>query len=419
MKDIINSFSATLSEKDIQVTVTSEQEQIWMSLDRIKIESALSNIITNSIKYSSSTGGRIDISIATNDKNVIIQISDTGNGIKKEDLPYVFVRYFQSMNKTKRKDGSGIGLYIVKKFIELHGGQVEINSDGENHGTLVTISLPIVNEIITPSKEKLNKTDIQDSSNNELFTLLIIDDNPEIQSFLGETFSKDYHCLYASNGKEGLTIAIEQQPTIVIVDQLMPEMNGIELSKRLKEDQRTSVIPIIMLTAKDDKETKLKSISAGVDVFFPKPFDIDELRLRMQQLLSARNTMERKMKIDAIGQSIQPENKKPDMNEIFMEQLASVIEENIENSEFNVSMLCTLLKMDNKQLCRKIKQLTGATPVDLIRRIRMKKAAVLLSQKRFSVSEVMYMVGYTNASYFSKCFLQEYKVVPSQYITPQ
>lgn len=419
MKDILSSYSTALSQKNIQAILTSKQEHIWMSLDRIKIESVFSNIITNAIKYSPTAGGRIDISIVTNDKSVVIQISDTGNGIKKEDLPYVFVRYFQSMNKAKRKDGSGIGLYIVKKFIELHGGQVEINSEGENHGTLVTVSLPIFNETIIQSDEKIYRTVPQDSYNDKLSTLLIIDDNPETLTFLGETFSKDYHCLYASNGKEGLAIAIEHRPSIVIVDQLMPEMDGIELSKRLKDDPRTSIIPIIMLTAKDDKETKLKSISAGIDVFISKPFDVYELKLRMQQLLSTRNTMERKLKIDAIGQSVQLENKKPDMNEVFMEQLASIIEENIENSEFNVSMLCTLLKMDNKQLCRKTKLLTGATPVDLIRRIRMRKAAVLLSQKRFTVSEVMYMVGYTNASYFSKCFMQEYKVVPSQYNTPQ
>lgn len=419
MKDILNSFSTALSEKNIQTILTFKQEQIWMSLDRIKIESVFSNIITNAIKYCPATGGRIDISIVNNQQNIIIQISDTGNGIKKEDLPYVFVRYFQSMNKAKRKEGSGIGLYIVKKFVELHGGQVDINSDGENHGTLVTISLPISNNTTIPSDEKPYKAEIQSNDNYELTTLLIIDDNPEILSFLGETFSKNYHCLYASNGKEGLALAIERHPAIVIVDQMMPEMDGIELSQKLKSDQRTSVIPIIMLTAKDDKETKLKSISAGIDVFISKPFDIHELKLRIQQLLSARDTMERKIKIDAIGQSAQPENKKSNINEIFMEQLASIIEENIENSEFNVSMLCTLMKMDNKQLCRKIKQLTGATPVDLIRRIRMRKAAVLLSQKRFTVSEVMYMVGYTNASYFSKCFMQEYKVVPSQYNTPQ
>lgn len=412
--NILGSFSSTFNTKNIQATLTSNEEQIWMNLDMIKIESVLSNVLTNATKYIPESGGKIDISLVRTDNKVIIQISDTGSGISKEDLPFVFIRYFQSRNRSTRKSGSGIGLYIVKKFIELHEGQVEINSDGEGCGTKVTITLPLSDENIISSTQFFEKEGQSDMSLGKP-TLLIIDDNQELGNFLLETFTEEYRCLFATNGKDGLTIVSEQHPDIIIVDQMMPEMDGIEFSKKLKKKPQTSIIPIVMLTAKDDKETEIKSIKAGIDAFISKPFDIDMLNQRLKQLLHMRLAIFKRLKIEGIGQTVLVEKTQPDAEEFFMEQLSSVIEANIENTEFNVSMLCRLLNMENKQLCRKVKQLTGVTPVNFIRRVRMRKAAMLLSQNRFSISEVMYMVGYANPSYFSKCFLAEYKVLPSQY----
>lgn len=412
--NLLGSFSSTFNAKNIQATLTSSEDQIWMNLDMIKIESVFSNVLTNATKYIPKSGGKIDISLVRTDNKVVIQISDTGSGIRKEDLPFVFIRYFQSKNKSIRKSGSGIGLYIVKKFIELHEGQVEIKSDGEDCGTIVTITLPLSGEN-TISSTQLFEAERQSDMCFGKPTLLIIDDNQDISNFLLKTFTDEYRCLCASNGKDGLTLVSEQHPDIIIVDQMMPEMDGIEFSKKLKKKPQTSTIPIVMLTARDDKDTEIKSIKAGVDAFMSKPFDVDKLNQRLKQLLRVRLAIIKKLKIEGIGQTIPVEKTQPDVDEVFMEQLSSVIEANIENTEFNVSMLCKLLNMENKKLCRKIKLLTGVTPVELIRRVRMRKAAMLLSQKRFSVSEVMYMVGYSNPSYFSKCFLAEYKVLPSQY----
>lgn len=417
LEKILNDYSASFEERKIQIHLTSDEEQIWMNLDMIKMEEAFTNLLTNAIKFIPETGGEIDIRLTLKEQNVIIRISDTGSGIRKEDLPYIFIRYFQSKNKVKQKNGSGIGLYIVRKFIELHGGHVEINSAGENQGTSVTITLPYSFENSVFSLQGFENRNKETDVDSRQPLLLIIDDNQETITYLAGEFSGDYHCICASNGKEGIAIAYEQRPDLVIADLMMPEIDGMEFCKLLRKSQLTSTIPVIMLTAKDDKSTEFKSIKVGIDVFMSKPFDIEKLRLRMKQLLDTRRALEKKLRIETIGIPGPVADYKAcaDEDELFMTKLISIIEENMENSEFNVTMLCQLLETNNKQLYRKIKLLTGSKPVDFMRQIRMKKAAMLLAQNRFSVSEVMYMVGYSNSSYFSKCFMAEFKVLPSQY----
>lgn len=414
-RNILDTFSVAFASKNIRPVLISDREQIWMNLDMIKMESVISNIITNAIKFIPAEGGKIEVSIIQEAETVTIQISDTGSGIRHEDLPYVFIRYFQSKNKERRKDGSGIGLYIVKKFIELHDGHVSINSAGDKCGTLVTVTLPLSGANCISSVQNSFQTDQQLSLLSGKPILLIVDDNVEMVTYLVEAFSKEYCCLYALNGKDGITIASEHHPDIILVDQIMPEMDGIEFCKVIRKNLQIALVPIAMLTAKDDKDTELKSMKAGVDAFIAKPFDIDKLELRLEQLLKTRRRLEKRLSIETIGQPVQIQEKEIDTGKAFITKLVAIMEENMENTEFNVSMLCQLVEMDNKQLYRKVKQLAGVTPVDLIRRIRMKKAAALLSQNRFSVSEVMYMVGYSNPSYFSKCFVAEYKVSPSQY----
>ena len=414
IRNILDAFSTIFVDKNIRSAFVSNGEQMWMNLDIVKMESVISNIITNAIKFIPDEGGQIEVSIIQEEQTVAIQISDTGSGIRREDLPYVFIRYFQSKNKERRKDGSGIGLYIVRKFIELHGGHVSIHSAGDDCGTLVTITLPLSGDNCVVSMQNHSQADSQLTPLAGKPVLLIVDDNVEMATYLAEAFSEEYCCLHALNGKDGITIASEHYPDIILADQIMPEMDGIEFCREIRKMSQTALVPIIMLTARDDKETELKSMKAGVDVFMSKPFDVDKLRSRLEQLLQTRREIEKKLCVETTVHS-QIKEKETDTGEAFITELVSIMEENMENTEFNVSMLCQLVGMDNKQLYRKVKQLAGVTPVDLIRRIRMKKAAVLLSQHRFSVSEVMYMVGYSNPSYFSKCFVAEYKISPSQY----
>lgn len=414
-KNVIESFSSSFSEKKIMKSFASNKKEIWMNLDVLKIESIIVNILSNAIKYMPTLGGEIHISLAQEVNKTTIIVSDNGIGIRKEDLPYIFVRFFQSKNRDKRVNGSGIGLYIVKKFVELHGGRIEVQSQGEGCGTTVKVELPLSEENNIPIQEfgvRVQEAIITDAS---LPTLLIIDDNQEMVSFLVEAFSKNYRCLKAYNGKEGLIVVRENVVNLIIVDEMMPEMGGLEFCKVLRRNQPTASMPVIMLTAKDDLETEKNSIKAGVDIFMSKPFDIDKLSLRLVQLQQRHNSMEQRIRIENISKPIIVESSQSN-DEVLLAKIISIIEENMENTEFNVTMLTELVGIDSKQLYRKLKQLTGVTPVDYIRQVRMKKAAVLLSQKKFSVSEVMYMVGYTNSSYFSKCFAAEFNMTPKQYM---
>lgn len=415
-RNILDTFSLTFVEKNIRSSFSSNADAVWMNLDILKVESVFVNIISNAIKYNRDGQGQIDISLLE-DKNkgvVLVSIQDKGLGINQDDLPYVFIRFFQSKHTSGKKKGSGIGLYLVRKFIELHNGTVSISSK-EGKGTLVTITLPLEGDNLPLSLCQETENELKLSKQDFFPKLLIIDDNVEILVFLAESFAPNYKCLKAINGKEGLAIACEEKPDLVIVDQMMPEMGGLEFCRALRRFQPTNAIPVIMLTAKDDIDTEMKSIKAGVDVFMAKPFDLNRLMLRVTQLLQARKALEKKMRIETITLPTEIVDFKS-ADEELLEHITRTIEDRMEDSTFNVTMLSEQVNIDTKQLYRKLKLLTGYTPVNYIRQIRMKKAAMLLSQNKFTISEVMYMVGYTNPSYFSKCFVMEFGLTPSQFM---
>ena len=205
-------------------------------------------------------------------------------------------------------------------------------------------------------------------------------------------------------------------PDLIIVDEMMPEMDGLSFCRNVRKNQPTAAIPIIMLTAKDDTGTELQSIKAGVDVFMAKPFDIKKLQLRIVQLLSRKDSIEKSVRIDVVSQKALNETKDyKSYDEKFIENVIRIIEDNMDRDDFDVASLAQLLAVDSKQLYRKVKQLTGYSPVNYIRKLRMNKASLLLMEGKFTVAEVMYMVGYSNSSYFSKCFTEEFGLKPKDY----
>lgn len=410
LNNCINTFKSTIEEKRISINIYAPDEMIWANIDALKLESAIINILSNAIKYVSEDCGVVNIELSEINNNAVITISDNGRGIDKEELSLVFIRYFQGRNG-KLREGSGIGLYLVKKYIELHDGHISIES---SNGTKVRLSIPLTGD---------NSCIVNDAENDASRTfgdisarVLIIDDNKEIVAFLAETLSQHYECHKAYNGREGLDVIDKCTPDLIIVDQMMPEMDGFTFSRAIRKNFKTSTIPIIMLTAKEDMATEMESIKAGVDIFMPKPFDIKKLQLRIAQLLRKRSSIEKAVRIETTS--------KPDFkecrdlqspDEVFMEKVTKAIEENMGKEDFNVSALAGIVSVDNKQLYRKLKQLTGSTPVNYIRKLRMRKASILLEEDRFTVSEVMFLVGYSNPSYFSKCFAEEFGMSPKDY----
>lgn len=415
LKSDLQTFEGTLREKGIRLDYASDVDTLWLNLDRLKIESCLLNLLSNALKYVPAENGRIEVSLRTEGEAAVITVADNGKGIDEQELPFVFIRFFQGKKRKGHPEGSGIGLYLVKKFIELHDGSVEVKN---RRGLVVRLSLPLKGDNLlpaatatAPAEEKPQPEELPRKS------LLVIDDNREMVAFLVGVLSEDYRCRQAYDGREGLAAMEEELPDLVIVDQMMPVMDGLEFCRTIRRNQRMADIPLIMLTAKDDMQTELASIRMGVDVFIPKPFDLKKLLLRIAQLLQRRVSMEKSLRIEALSQpDFRLDDTRGTPDEELMKRVSKVIEENMEHENFTVADLASLVGVEQKQLYRKLKQLTGQTPVGYVRRLRMKKAALLLEQQKFTVSEVMYLVGYTSASHFSKCFSAEYGQTPKQYM---
>lgn len=410
IRNCISMFASTIEDRGLSVGFTANEDPVWANLDAVKIESVMVNLLSNAIKYIPDGSGVINIGLKHEDTSVNISISDNGVGIDKDELSLVFVRFFQGKNRHLQSEGTGVGLYLVKKFVELHGGSIGIESDG---GVTVSVSIPLVGDNICISTGSVPETV---GKGDKSWSILIVDDNKEIVDFLYEAFSAQYDCRVAYDGENALALLGGYTPDLVIVDQMMPRMDGLSFVRRFRKEHKYSSVPIIMLTAKDDLATELESIKAGVDIFMPKPFDMNRLHLRVAQLLAKRDLMVQSMHIEASANPDFEENvRQKSADEIFMERITILIEENMENENFRVSTLADMMAVDDKQLYRKVKQLTGDTPVNYMRKLRMKKAAVLLRQDRFTVSEVMYLVGYSNSSYFSKCFSKEFGMNPKEF----
>ena len=409
---IHSSYKDMAKEKDIALTFESDIKSLYVDIDIIKWESILDNILSNSLKYTPQ-GKEISFTINLDVESSLltVKLRDTGVGIPEKDLPYIFQRFFQSSITKEKKEGTGIGLYLVKKYVEMHGATVDVSSK-EKEGTLVTIKIPVVCDNVTIKGDDSKKGNDMRRSLRPM--ILIVDDNIEMLDFIEELFSSRYECVRASSGSEGVGKALSLIPDIIITDLMMPGMSGIEMCMAIRKNVPTSTIPVILLTAKSDKVTELESIRSNIDAFIPKPFEADILSSRVEQLLISRNVQQTKSRIEVISQPKQIEA--VSFDEKFLMEITQIIEDHISDSDFNVNALSEISSISVKQIYRKIKQLTGQSPVEYIKSIRMKKAMMLIEQKKFTISEVMYMVGFSSSSYFSKCFQNEYGMTPKQYM---
>ena len=384
----------------------SEESQVVIEADIVKFESVMTNLISNACKYSEN-GSTISCGISRDGGNVRIVVSDDGIGIDKNDQPLVFQRMFRASSSACTHEGTGIGLYLVKQYIELMGGTVGLYSE-KGQGSSFIISLPLSDKASTMRKEIP-----ADGSSGRKYKILIVEDNEQISGFIYDLLKKDYMCMVAGNGKAGLSIATSFVPDIIITDELMPVMNGIEMVGHLKKNPRLANIPIIMLTAKADNDTENKSVKAGIDIFMPKPFEPSVLTGRVKHLVGLRSKMQESIRIENITEIKPIEAESAAEKQLAL--ISKVIEDNISDPDLNVNFLCDKCGMQNKQMYRLIKKYMGVGPLDHIRNVRLQKAAMLLGQKRFTVSEICYMTGFKTPSYFAKCFQEKFGVKPNQY----
>lgn len=384
----------------------STEESLYLNLDVVKMESVLNNILSNACKYSEEKA-TIVLSLRVVGESIEIKISDDGVGIPTEEMPFIFQRLYQSSRTTGNREGTGIGLYLAKTYIEMHKGGISVEAN-EGGGTVFTFSIPI-----TETKDEHAKNTQQIDTSRS--TVLIVDDNVAIADFIKEVLSNEYNCLVASNGRAGLAVCGSCVPDLMIVDVMMPVMDGIEMCRRVKRNTILSSIPIILLTAKDDFVTESESVRLGIDAFMSKPFDAEMLLSRVKQLLNSKAALRSQVRMEEITSSVAMIEAES-VDEKLLSDIIKVIEDNIDSQELNVNFVCEKVGLSTKQLYRKIKQHIGITPVEYIKQIRLKKAAMLIQQKKFTISEVMYMVGFSSPSYFSKCFQQQFGKTPRQYL---
>ena len=425
MKQWIMLFSASAQKKHITISMEAP-DTILLRADQDKIGRICYNLLSNALKYTSE-GGKISLKAIKKDERVIISVADSGCGISNDELPYIFDRFYQAKNAGH---GTGIGLAIVKAFTELHHGVVSATSV-EGKGSTFSINIPVrqegavskqpteqIEQLAEPSaiQEIPNQArhidDLIQPHQTDKPEVLIIDDNIDIRTYLRSVLSEKYNVSEASDGKVGLELARKIVPDIVLSDIMMPVMDGLEFCQQLKTDKAISHIPVILLTARSLDEQRVEGYEHGADAYISKPFSLRLLLSRIDNLIESRKklnqTWSKGVEDDEIG------NLSNEIDKSFLKQLRKIIQENLSNSDLSVEQIGDEIGLSRVQLYRKVKALTGYSPVEMLRKARLMRARHLLQTTDKSVSEVAYAVGFSTPSYFSKCYKEEFDLQPAQ-----
>ena len=440
LRYIVESLHSLASAKNIILQIESDQLQIVMDYDPERLLQIVHNLLSNAIKFTS-TGGSVvlcvDIKYIENLPHLIMSVSDTGAGIPSADLPYIFDRFYQVSNLEKEKaGGTGIGLALTRELVKAMQGDIFAESE-PGKGSTFTVKLPITNNALesdpaiwnlsmpvkgntsigitnSPNELKLESTDELNIS-----YVLIIEDNPDVVEYLTACLSwnrsgaSPYRLDFAYNGRIGIEKALETVPDMIISDVMMPEKDGFEVCETLKNDERTSHIPIVLLTAKVGVENRITGLRRGADAYLDKPFHQEELLATLANLLEIR----KKLQARYASSSLNPSSSQPsshDPEDAFVAKVKSTILEHISETEFNVEALCRVLVMSRPQLHRKLTALTGMNSTQYIRSLRLARAKELLQRRGMNVSEVAYAVGFDDPKYFSRVFTEEFGVAPSK-----
>ena len=425
MKQWIKLFSASAQKKHIAISMDAP-DTIMLRADQDKIERICYNLLSNALKYTSE-GGEISLMAKEEGGRVMISVADNGCGISSDELPYIFDRFYQAKNAGR---GTGIGLAIVKAFTELHHGEVSATSI-EGKGSTFTIHIPVrqKGEVTNQPTEKIEQL-IEPSSAEEVPNqarhideliqpyqtdkpeVLIIDDNIDIRTYLRSVLSEKYNVSEAADGKAGLELARKIVPDIVLSDIMMPVMDGLAFCQQLKTDKAISHIPVILLTARSLDEQRAEGYEHGADAYLSKPFSLRLLLSRIDNLIESRKklnqTWSKGVEDDEIG------NISNEIDKSFLKQLRKIIQENLANSDLSVEQIGDEIGLSRVQLYRKVKALTGYSPVEIVRKARLTRARHLLQTTERTVSEVAYAVGFSTPSYFSKCYKDEFGESPKK-----
>ena len=439
INDIYTLFAQQAKNKNILFHFDCDQERIMAWIDRGNFDKIIINILSNAFKFTP-TGGEIRITLTTNEKEASISIFDNGEKIPEDKLERIFERFYQTPSSANdRNIGTGIGLDLTRSLVELHHGSIEARNNADGPGCEFTVTIPLGNEHLTPEEMVTNEVEEEETTESiieeemqqeeeEVATstdlpkvgrrqkIVVVEDDSEIRSYLTEALSEDYDITDCSNGKEGLAAVLKTMPDLVISDIMMPEMDGTTLCSKIKTNNATNHIPVILLTAKSREEDQLEGLETGADAYIVKPFNMDILRRTIVNLIHSHHTLQLKFGRNDQLEELVEDIKMKSPDEKLLERVMVAINHNLNNAELSVDRIADEVGISRVHLHRKMKELTGQTPHDFIRNIRMKKAASLLSAGDMNVSEVMYACGFSNAASFSTVFKKMYGMSPREYM---
>lgn len=422
-QEIYATFCDHARQRRIDYTFESHPFCINMLFDRDKIEKVFYNLLSNAFKFTPD-GGRIALRIETMEQEgqyyVRITVRDTGCGIRSEEQTRIFERFYQTGNiPHEQAEGSGIGLMLTKDYVRLHGGEIEVES-APGAGSCFTVTLPCRSgfpdaaDEVRPGENQDPEHIPADATGGGMRKIVIVEDNEQMLGFMKTTLGGAYEVYTAADGQQGLEEIRRVYPDLIISDLMMPRMDGFEMCTLIRQDPLTSHIPLIMLTAKSNEGDRAASYNCGADAFISKPFSVKTLTTRIEGLIESRIKLQ-KLYRDRILSSpseivIESENDK------FILKLIKVIEENLENPDFNIQTLCESIDSSYQYVYRKVKALTGETINDFVRTIKLKRAAQYLCKGELRISEILYKSGFNSHSYFTKCFKEHYGMTPKEYV---
>jgi len=432
IKAVAYSFESLAVRKQIDYQVIVEDSTATYYFDKDKVEKILNNLISNAFKFTND-GKQIVVSSSIAEGMAQFKVMDQGMGIPADQLPHIFERFAKTVT-SELQPGSGIGLALTKELVELHKGKIEVESR-EGEGTIFTVMLPItqaayatdettettsvleplpIRSIETAAKapQEVNiKTALE---NLDKPVLLIVEDNFDVRNYIVDQFRGQYQIIEAENGRLGLERAMETTPDLVISDIMMPEMDGTEFCKLLKTSEKTSHIPVVMLTALAEQGDRLKGLELGADDYLVKPFDAKELTVRVANLIAGRQKLQEHYRRSLNSFAPIAEVKAESVDAVFLKKVREAVEANLEDENFSVVELSGQVGMSRSQLHRKLSALTGFSPNEVIRNMRLERAKQLLEKKAGNASEVAYLTGFNSPAYFAKCFKDYFGLTPSE-----
>jgi len=446
LRGSLHSFDSLSRDKGIKISIKSEFDKLICWIDRDKLEKIVNNLLSNAFKFTSA-GGEISINIfcETNKKSefAVVRISDTGIGIEQDKLKNIFDRFYQVDDSTRKKyGGSGIGLALVKELVDLHKWDIEVKSE-LGKGTEFYLRIPLSeaylqegekeyeqgsdrekSEAVLLSTDKLNQESIEKEIVQELAEkqrllsakplILIVEDSEDVRLYLTGLLKNDYNLKEAFDGEDGIRKATELMPDLIISDVMMPSMDGFEFCKKIKSDWETSHIPVILLTAKASAESKIEGLETGADDYLTKPFSSKELSVRIKNLLEQRKKLHYKfskeIKVEPASIAINS------LDNEFLEKAFAVAQKNLSNTGFSSEMFAKEMFVSRSQLHRKLISVTGQGPGEFLRTFRLKKSATLILERKLSITQIAFEVGFSSPSHFTKAFRQQFNCLPTEFI---